>query len=1378
MTLLPVTQSQILFWTGQKMNSESPLYNVPYVFWVYGKISESVFRETIQELVNRTDVLRTVFSEEGSTVHQTVLADFKFDIEIIDFTKNGVGETVSDWINARSRKTFDLSKPLFDSVLLKIKEDEYAWFLNQHHLITDAVSSAILFELGSNIYSALLKGTLDEVPHSPSYSTYIRAENDLSNNVGREVAMNYWQKKLDEGIAPSRIYGSRKRTENTETVRLPVELGADRSNRLRALAQDPEVRMLTTDMSLFTICTAVLFSHVFRITGQEKLCIGSPIHKRTTSGFKQTIGLFVELFPLVADMSPEETFLSLLKRMRITVGEFLKYAQAGTATAEISRSFNVVFNYINTKFSNFHDFETSTEWVDPGHCDPSHHLRCHLIDFDASGDFTILFDLNKAIFSEKQIELFSGHFIALLDSFLDNPDVPIGKPRILSVQEQQELVIPKNEEVTKNSTYTVLGRLDDILSSKPNNIALEYGQESISYMELGNRVESLALLLHSKGVTEADRVGLHLYRSPDYIIGALAIMKLGAAFIPIAAGQPAERIEYIVTNSACNLIVSQTQLIKHIDHLITPMLDINTIGEIEISNNAKNTEIKIISPHIAYHLYTSGSTGKPKGVVVSQGALFNYINWGVSHYKIDENTTFPLFTSIGFDLTISSTFLPLMTGGKLVIYPEIALGPDISLMQVLGENKVNAIKLTPSHLALLQDRDLSSSVIETMIVGGEDFKSNIARSIQGTLGKAATIYNEYGPTEATVGCIVSEFDPKAHLDASVPIGKPISNMAAYILDTFGNLVPKGVPGELFLSGDSLAIGYANAEKLTQEKFADNPFVKNAKMYRTGDLVRINKTDEMEFLGRVDEQIKLNGYRIELADIEANLSDHPNIENAAVVLLNGEERIAEDEVINCAECGLPSNYPNTDFDAEGVCHLCNAFKGYKEKTDRYFKTEEELKELLSSKKGLEGDYDCLSLLSGGKDSTYILARLIDMGLRVLAFTLDNGYISDQAKANVDKIVKNLNVDHVYGQTAHMNKIFVDSLNRHQNVCNGCFKTIYTLSTKIALEKNIPFVVTGLSRGQFFETKLTEELFWDDTVDTSTIDKTILEARKLYHQEEDAVNQLLDVSMFKNESTFDKVQFVDFYRYCDVSLSEMLHFLKEKVGWERPTDTGRSTNCLINQVGIYVHKKEKGYSNYSFPYSWDVRLGHKTREETLDEINEYIDEKEVKRIMGEIGYIDVGGNNKDRPRLVGYFTGSNDLKNTALKDYLSSKLPDYMLPSMYKYIEEMPLTRNGKVDKMALRNLSISQLEMDTPYLAPSNEIEELLEGIWTEVLQLKRIGVHDNFIALGGHSLAAIRVTTRVNDELEMNFPLNKIFELPTIKEYANFIEATLTELLN
>ena len=828
---------------------------------------------------------------------------------------------------------------------------------------------------------------------------------------------------------------------------------------------------------------------------------------------------------------------------------------------------------------------------------------------------------------------------------------------------------------------------------------------------------------------------------------------------------------------SCSLLLSEDDLPDKIVTEGVPVLDLSGMKKHLDEEVATDPEVPQQPNNLAYILYTSGSTGHPKGVMISRTALSNYLEWAGEQYSIDAHTSFALCTSIGFDLTMTATLLPLFKGGRVIAYREKKEAIDTTLFQVLEDNQANTVKLTPSHLAMLAGKNLDVSVIRTLIVGGEDFRVSLARSMTSEFPDGLQIFNEYGPTEATIGCITSRYDPEKHTGTSVPIGRPIDNMRAYILDSHGNMVPQGVIGELYLSGRGLANGYANDTKLSEEKFPADPFLKDQKMYRTGDMARIDPNGDYEYLGRIDDQVKLRGHRIELADIEANLALHPAVNDCAVVLVERETNVPDSEIVNCLSCGLPSNYPNTDFNDDGICHLCSAFDSYKHKVKEYFKDDDELVRILTSKRGENPDYDCISLLSGGKDSTYVLARLVDMGLKVLAFTMDNGYISDQAKSNIDRIVSQLGVDHIYGETPHMNEIFVDSLHRHHNVCNGCFKTIYTLSTQIALEKGIPFIVTGLSRGQFFETRLTEELFWEKNAKNGNIDATILEARKLYHREADAVKELLDVSLFEDDAVYEKVGFVDFYRYSDVSLEEMLAYLDKKIGWVRPTDTGRSTNCLINQVGIYVHKKEEGYSNYAFPYSWDVRLGHKKRAESLEEINEAIDEAEVKRIMDEIGYNAREQSETGSARLICYYTGNRDTPIKELKDFLSDKLPDYMVPVLFRHLDELPLTKNGKVDKKALRNLSETQLAMDTPYVAPRNEIEEVLEGIWKEVLKLKKIGVHDDFIGLGGHSLAAIRVTARINEAIETDFPLNKIFEFPTIATYSQYIEETLTALL-
>ncbi|MGP1993455.1 non-ribosomal peptide synthetase [Zobellia laminariae] len=1371
-SFLKLTKSQSALWAGQKMHPNVPLHNVVYTFEITGAIDKITFEKAFQRLIKTTDILRIIFSEEKGVPNQTVRNEVDFSLEFIDLTHHQNNTTIDKWLHERTLKLMDISERVFDTALLKTGSNNYVWVLKLHHLVTDAVSNSILYRRMSSFYTCEITNTTAAVENFPSFSDYNKYEHEQSTTSVNNDSNKYWEERTKNLLEKPKLYGE-KIDNSTAAKRITLDLGTQRSQQLRELANRTEFKGWTEDLTLFNIFLTLYFSYIHRVSGQETIAIGAPSHNRTTRKFQKTAGLFIEVLPLVIDIENEDTFISLFNRVKIETNNYLRNARPGSATAQTNNSFNTVLNFIHADFPDFNGFHTKTEWLHSDHIDSSHALRTHVYDMNNSGAFKIAFDINSNTFSDATAEEIPVHFLNLLDAFLENSEQSIRKPGLLDTAPGDALLV----EELSTPFKSVIQSFEENTNSSPNSVALQFVNEILTYNSLNKKANQLAHYLKAKGINEKSRIALHFNRSSDYIISVLAVLKTGAAFTPIAFNQPVARVKYIISNSKSVLLLSQSNLISKIDIPDIGILDVQKESSIINEQPFTNLEIQSSPESLSYILYTSGSTGKPKGVLISQQALSNYIFWAKEAYHTNEKSIFPLFTSIGFDLTITSTFLPLVSGGRINVYKESVTGPDVSLLKVLDDNLVNCIKLTPSHLALFKEKKLSTSFIHTMIVGGEEFKSNLAKSIKEAFPNEIKIYNEYGPTEATVGCIVAEYNESNHTKVTVPIGLPISNMSAYVLDEYKNRVPKGVVGELYLSGLGLSDGYANDLSLTAEKFIENPLISGNKMYRTGDLARINKNGSFEYMGRSDEQVKLRGHRIELSDIENNLTEFPEIENCAVVLVESKKTTPEDEVVNCTKCGLPSNYPNTDFDEKGVCHLCTAFETYKDKTERYFKNDEQLVSLLTSKRESNPNYDCISLLSGGKDSTYVLARLINMGLKVLAFTMDNGYISEQAKANVDRIVKRLGVDHVYGHTPHMNEIFVDSLNQHHNVCNGCFKTIYTLSTKIALEKKIPFIVTGLSRGQFFETRLTEELFWEDDLDTNKIDDTILEARKLYHQESDAVKRLLDVSIFDDESVFEKVEFVDFYRFSDVSLEEMLIYLKDKAGWIRPTDTGRSTNCLINQVGIYVHKKDLGYSNYSFPYSWDVRLGHKTRNESLEEINEVIDEKEVLRIMDEIGYESSRPQWENSSKLVAYYTGKQDIAIKELQNFLAKQLPSYMLPTIYKHVDQMPLTKNGKIDKKGLKNLSAVQLAMNTSYTAPRNEIDELLEKIWAEVLLLNKVGIHDNFISLGGHSLAAIRVTARINEEIEYNFPLNKIFEMPTIAEYSNYIEETLKSLL-
>lgn len=1339
-----LSNSQRLIWTGQQLNQQSPLYNMAFLYELRAGLDLEKFKESFRALVREVDVLRTTFVMIGDEPSQEAQDELSFDLELLEFS--GTQEDLLSWCAHRAERIFDLGIQAFDSVLLRKFNGEIAWFFNQHHLITDGWSCTVLYNRLGQIYTDSVGEEL------PTYSDYLKFEREVASR--NLTAQNYWKEKSTRLTEPPTLYGERNNELVTASMRSYVPLGSERSARLRAVIEKPELKGWTADMTLFNVFSTVLFSFLHRVSGQNKLIFGSPSHNRLTPVFKKTPGLFIELFPMEIDMETGDSFLSVFQKTQQEANNFLRYAGPGLGSAELSRSFNVVLNYINASYEDFGGNQTKSTWIHPNHADPSHLLRLQVQDFNNTGDIQLHFDMNCGAFGEDQRKAMPGHYLKLLDAFIENIGSEIA-------------AIPLKDESSKPVKITSLeGTVLDLFEAASGG-SLQEGSLVCEHSELEKRSNDLANHLVSQGVKSGDRVVIYLRRSIDLVVSVLGVLKSGASYVPIDSNQESSRINAILDDAEPELIITSNELANRLSTGNVLTIDKH---EFEESNQALP---KVTPDDLAYIMYTSGSTGKPKGVKVSHGNLHHYISWAREKYQINEKSVIPFFTAIGFDLTITSLFLPLVTGAKMKIYKESLEGSDLSVIDVFHDNKSNFIKLTPAHLELLDEEILRNSIIRTMVVGGENFTRHLAEKIQKGIASDLRIFNEYGPTEATVGCMVHEFSME-DTDSSVPIGKAIEGMRAVVMDEFEHEVPDGVVGEIYLAGNGVAQGYCNDPSLTQEKFKAIP--ESDVHYKTGDLGRINKDGIFEYYRRKDEQLKIGGRRVEAGEIEAAMMSIPGISSVTVESFESIKKSKDQAVHFCKNCGLPSTYAAVTFDEKNICSLCSAFENYAHRVDQYFGSLDHLKDrILSVPNGAKGKYDCMALLSGGKDSTYALAKLVDLGFNVLAFTLDNGYISDEAKANVDRVVKALDVDHIYGSTPHMNEIFVDSLRRHHNVCDGCFKTIYTLSTKVALDENIPFIVTGLSRGQFFETRLTEELFRDDDLDIASIDKVVLEARRAYHQVDDSVNKLLDVDMLKEDETFEKVQYLDFYRYSDVSLDEMFKFLNSKLPWSRPSDTGRSTNCLINKAGIFVHKKRTGYSNYAFPYSWDVRLGHKTRDESLDEINEEIDPDEANQILKEIGFFESQTITEDR--LIAYYLSDAKLDADDIRNQLGGKLPSYMIPDQFVQLTEFPITRNGKTDLVKLPLPNQAPPKSEVGYVAPRSEIEEILCDIWSEVLNVEKVGIYDKFLEIGGSSLAAIRIISRANQAFELELPVNLAFGRPTVASFAEFVRETIIKLL-
>jgi amino acid adenylation domain-containing protein len=916
---------------------------------------------------------------------------------------------------------------------------------------------------------------------------------------------------------------------------------------------------------------------------------------------------------------------------------------------------------------------------------------------------------------------------------------------------------------------SVIELFDGQVLATPDAIAAVESDEQTKYADLSNRADRIAGGLRGEGVVAGHVVGLMLPRSIDAIAGMLGILKAGAAYLPIDSKYPAARIDYMLQDSGVRVVLT-TKALRD-ERALAARTQVRYLDVSDAKTFAERPR-ELLSPpgpdSLAYVIYTSGSTGTPKGVQIPHRALYHYVNWARRYYVAGESVDMPLFSSLAFDLTVTSIYLPLVTGGTVVIYREEGGPRDLSLYSVIKDDRVDIIKLTPSHLALVAGMDLSASRVQKLIVGGEDLKASLARRIHRAFGGRVEIINEYGPTEATVGCMEYRFDPVADHTGSVPIGQAIDGAEILVLDDTGQSVGAGQTGEMFIGGRGLATGYMNKPAATRDRFVAHPQHKDRIVYRTGDLARRREDGKLEFVGRVDRQVKIGGVRIELGEVESVLQDTPGVQSAVVTVHRPKRSAAE--VFHCTRCALPSNYPGVSYDADGLCNVCRDYDVYEDQAKSYFGSMQELRDIFAdAKASREGDYDCLLLFSGGKDSSYVLYQLLAMDLKVLAYTLDNGYISDNAKSNIARIVATLGVDHIFGTTSAMDGIFRKSLEQFSNVCNGCFKTLYTLGMRLASEKRIKYIVTGLSRGQLFETRL-DFLFRNRVFDLAEIERDVQRARRVYHAQHDLIPMSLGPSPVAEPEMLDNIRFVDFYRYCDAHRDEIMSFLNGRTDWIRPADTGRSTNCLINDVGIFVHNRERGFHNYALPYCWDVRLGLLDRDEALRELGIDVNMENVNDIISRIAYDGGPEFRSDEPRLTAYYVSDRDVARVELRKHAAARLPAAMVPSNFVRVAEIPLTVNGKVDWDALPAPE-SEEASTADYVGSRDTLERSIAAVWERLLGTSGFGIRDRFFDVGGSSLLAVLLYTELEDMVDVELPDPGREDGWTIAEQADMLRA-------
>ncbi len=688
-----------------------------------------------------------------------------------------------------------------------------------------------------------------------------------------EQDQTYWLQKLSGDLIATSLPLDHHRPLHTVTnkERLTFHLDPETEARLQKLTGNDESLLFVTFIMAFNVC-------LFKYTGNDDIITG------TTTYYSASMN---RLLALRTRITPDLTVKQLLLDIKDTLAE---------AYAHQKFSFERLIELLNVEHlpHRMPLFDLMVVLENTDNADYVKRLKNDLtVSLAIKDGITAAIDYNPELFRPESIEVLAQHLQEILRAASESPEQTISQLEILAASRRQELVVDYNNTASDYPEHKTIDQLfAEQVEKTPAHIALEFQNESLTYRELDWRANQLANWLRARGIKPGVPVGIYLEHSMETIVALLGVLKAGGFYVPFDTAHPRARLDFMLADTATPIVLTQERLRDKLPASDAEIVAIDSIWP-EIASENVTAPISEATPDdLAYVIYTSGSTGEPKGVEIRHRSLVNYIWWAKSQYVRDETLAFALYSSLAFDLTVTSIYTPLITGNRIVIYREDGGGSAIE--EILKDNKVGVLKLTPSHLALVKIRDNSSSRIKRLIVGGEQFETELANAVQRSFAGNVEILNEYGPTEATVGCMIHRFNPDEDTQAFVPVGKPAANAQIYVLDDDLKPVAENVLGEMYLAGDGLACGYLKRATLTAEKFVDNPFTPGQRMYRTGDLARWLPRGIIEYAGRKDGQVKYHGHRIELNEIKRALNRHPQIRDSVIVI--ARDRSGNDAMI--------------------------------------------------------------------------------------------------------------------------------------------------------------------------------------------------------------------------------------------------------------------------------------------------------------------------------------------------------------------------------------------------------------------------------------------------------------------------------------------------
>lgn len=871
----------------------SKQYHIPSAFKVKGNFDADAFSKSLNNIVSRHESFRTSFKQIGDLPVQFIKDEIDFKIEKIDLSQcNESDQSIESerLIRECLEQPFELENaPLLRAMVIKLSETIHLCALCMHHIVSDGWSSGILLRELNKGYQAYANGTTpDFTPLKMQYSGYAVWQKETLTDSKLEKEIQYWQNQLQgykdlniptDFIRPAKHSGSGKN--------YGLALRPDVRDKLKAIVEQKRI-------TSFTILFATTYLMLSRYGRQHDICFGMPVANRNHKDLEGIIGFFVNTLVIRIAENEEEnlTIWQLLEKVNkailngqenqdIPVEKIMEILQP---RRDLSRSpiFQVLINYgkIDGKSLKFGDCEF--EGLPLGNQSSKFDLTFGFNELP-SGDFSIGIEYCDDLFTEQTIINMLHNFVYTVDYIVDNLYTPVSEFELVNERDRTKVLEDWNATQRPIEQLCIHELIEQKALSSPNQIAVRSDEDELTYEALNEKSDALARYLQNQPENANQVVGVGMSRSANMIVALLGILKSGAAYLPLDPAFPQDRLQHMRNDTKARIIltdeVSEPALKEALGGEVN-LLKLDSQWDEIVAVGAGHTLSKSVDQNaLAYIIYTSGSTGTPKGVMVTHKNVVNHNIAAIDIYGISETDRVMQFSTINFDIFVEEVFPTLMSGATLVMLDQQQYLNISYIKDRLQKQEVSVVNWPTAFWHSLSDEDFSDSNLRMVIIGGEKTEMTYFNNWQ-RHNSHITVMNTYGPTETTVISLYHKIEPLQN--RSIPVGKPIYNTSVYVMSRSLKVLGVGVPGELCIAGAGVSNGYLNNEALTKTKFVKAGAIGDKLIYRTGDLVRWLPDGSIEFLGRIDEQVKVRGFRVEPGEVENVLVEHPSIESGVVI----------------------------------------------------------------------------------------------------------------------------------------------------------------------------------------------------------------------------------------------------------------------------------------------------------------------------------------------------------------------------------------------------------------------------------------------------------------------------------------------------------------